>query len=79
MVEQFRKMRENFAKLRAERARKTAEAAAAKAAGASAARAAGYSGRSATVDVVAPAAVGGGQAVDARKPRIKSPVKRKRA
>ena len=30
-------------------------------------------------DVVAPAAVGGGQAVDARKPRIKSPVKRKRA
>ena len=30
MVEQFRKMRENFAKLRAERARKTAEAAAAK-------------------------------------------------
>jgi hypothetical protein len=28
-------------------------------------------------DVVAPTTVGGGQAVDVRKPRIKSPVKRK--
>ena len=30
-------------------------------------------------DVVAPTTVGGGQAVDVRKPRIKSPVKRKRS